>query len=183
MGFRIAGYARNGVEALEMAEELSVDVVMTDIKMPYMDGLTLCRKLKEQYQKIKVIIFSGFDEFEYAREAIKIEAEEYILKPINANELREVFERIKNNLDKELDEKRNIDKLREYYLESLPMLQENFLTSLIDGRIPEDSIEEYAKLQPHAKGSLFCGDRVAHQHDQPDGGGASDRIRFCWRSP
>ncbi len=49
MGFRIAGYARNGVEALEMAEELSVDVVMTDIKMPYMDGLTLCRKLKEQY--------------------------------------------------------------------------------------------------------------------------------------
>ena len=131
MGFRIAGYARNGVEALEMAEELSVDVVMTDIKMPYMDGLTLCRKLKEQYQKINVIIFSGFDEFEYAREAIKIEAEEYILKPINANELREVFERIKNNLDKELDEKRNIDKLREYYLESLPMLQENFLTSLI----------------------------------------------------
>ena len=83
MGFRIAGYARNGVEALEMAEELSVDVVMTDIKMPYMDGLTLCRKLKEQYQKIKVIIFSGFDEFEYAREAIKIEAEEYILKPTN----------------------------------------------------------------------------------------------------
>ena len=145
MGFRIAGYARNGVEALEMAEELSVDVVMTDIKMPYMDGLTLCRKLKEQYQKIKVIIFSGFDEFEYAREAIKIEAEEYILKPINANELREVFERIKNNLDKELDEKRNIDKLREYYLESLPMLQENFLTSLIDGRIPEDSIEVFAE--------------------------------------
>ena len=52
-------------------------------------------------------------------------------------------------LDKELDEKRNIDKLREYYLESLPLLQENFLTSLIDGRIPEDSIEEYGKPQPH----------------------------------
>lgn len=54
---------------------------------------------------MKVIIFSGFDEFEYAKEAIKIEAEEYILKPINSNELREVFERIKVNLDKELDEK------------------------------------------------------------------------------
>lgn len=145
MGFRIAGYARNGVEALEMAEELQVDVVMTDIKMPYMDGLTLCKKLKENYQKIKVIIFSGFDEFEYAKEAIKIEAEEYILKPINANELREVFERIKVNLDKEMDEKRNIDKLREYYMESLPVLQENFFTSLIDGRIPEDAIEKYAK--------------------------------------
>ena len=51
MGLRIAGYARNGVEALEMAEELSVDVVMTDIKMPYMDGLTLCRKLKPMSQR------------------------------------------------------------------------------------------------------------------------------------
>lgn len=145
MGFRIAGYARNGVEALEMAEELSVDIVMTDIKMPYMDGLTLCRKLKELYQNIKVIIFSGFDEFEYAREAIKIEAEEYILKPINANELREVFGRIRGNLDRELDEKRSIDKLTSYYMESLPVLQENFFTSLIDRRIPEDEIERYAK--------------------------------------
>lgn len=143
MGFHIAGYARNGVEALETADELQVDVVMTDIKMPYMDGLTLCKKLKENYPKIKVIIFSGFDEFEYAKEAIKIEAEEYILKPINANELREVFERIKLNLDKEMDEKRNIDKLREYYMESLPVLQENFYTSLIDGRIPENAMEKY----------------------------------------
>lgn len=156
MGFRIAGYARNGVEALEMAEELQVDVVMTDIKMPYMDGLTLCKKLKESYQKIKVIIFSGFDEFEYAKEAIKIEAEEYILKPVNAAELREVFGRIKANLDKELDEKRNIDKLREYYLESLPILQENFYTSLVNGQIPEDSIEKYAEdYQIHLTGPYY----------------------------
>ena len=56
MGFRIAGYARNGVEALELAEELLPDIVMTDIKMPYMDGLTLSRKLKELYQNIKIII-------------------------------------------------------------------------------------------------------------------------------
>ena len=145
MGFKIVGYARNGVEALEMAEELQPDVVMTDIKMPYMDGLTLCKKLKELYQKVKVIIFSGFDEFEYAKEAIKIEAEEYISKPINSNELREVFERIKTNLDKEMDEKRNIDKLRAYYMESLPVLQENFYTSLIEGRIPEEQIEKYVK--------------------------------------
>lgn len=59
MGFHIVGYAHNGVEALEMAEELQPDVVMTDIKMPYMDGLTLSRKLKEAYQKIKIIIFSA----------------------------------------------------------------------------------------------------------------------------
>lgn len=143
MGFRIAGYARNGVEALELAEELLPDIVMTDIKMPYMDGLTLSRKLKELYQNIKIIIFSGFDEFEYAKEAIKIEAEEYILKPINANELREVFTRIGANLDRELDEKRNIEKLRQYYMESLPVLQENFYAALIEGRIPEQDIGKF----------------------------------------
>ena len=72
MGFRIAGYAHNGVEALEMAEELQPDVVMTDIKMPYMDGLTLSRKLKELYRTVKIIIFSGFDEFEYAKKRFRL---------------------------------------------------------------------------------------------------------------
>ena len=143
MGFQVAGYAHNGVEALEMAEELQPDVVMTDIKMPYMDGLTLSRKLKELYRTVKIIIFSGFDEFEYAKEAIQIEVEEYILKPIDAGNLKEVFDRIREKIDREMDEKRNVYKLREYYMESIPILQENFYTSLIDGRIPEDEIDRY----------------------------------------
>ena len=143
MGFQVAGDAHNGVEALEMAEELQPDVVMTDIKMPYMDGLTLSRKLKELYRTVKIIIFSGFDEFEYAKEAIQIEVEEYILKPIDAGNLKEVFDRIREKIDREMDEKRNVDKLREYYMESIPILQENFYTSLIDGRIPEDEIDRY----------------------------------------
>ena len=88
MGLKIIGHAANGVEALELAEELQPDIVMTDIKMPYMDGLTLCRKLKELSRTIRVIIFSGFDEFEYAKEAIKMDAAEYLLKPVNAGELR-----------------------------------------------------------------------------------------------
>ena len=143
LGFTIAGYAKNGVEALEMAEEMAPDVVMTDIKMPYMDGLTLAKKLKSQNPAIKIIIFSGFDEFEYAKEAIKVEAEEYILKPIDSEELAEVFTRIRHALDKELDEKRNVDKLQEYYLNSLPMLQENFYLSLIEGRIEKELIHKF----------------------------------------
>lgn len=143
MGFQIVGYAHNGVEALEMAEECQPDVVMTDIKMPYMDGLTMSRKLKEQHQTVKIIIFTGFDEFEYAKEAIDIEVEQYILKPINADELGKVFLRLKEDLDREMDEKRNVDKLREYYMESLPLLQESFYTSLIEGRIAENQIQKY----------------------------------------
>lgn len=143
MGYRILGYAKNGMEALELAEEMMPDVVMTDIKMPYMDGLTLSKRLKELYHDVKIVIFSGFDEFDYAKEAIKLEAEEYILKPIRSTELQEVFERVKKGLDKERDEKRNIEKLQNYYQESLPLLQKNFLVALVEGRVPESEIEEY----------------------------------------
>ena len=145
MGLKIIGHAGNGVEALEMAEELQPDIVMTDIKMPYMDGLTLCRKLKEMSRTIRVIIFSGFDEFEYAKEAIKMEAAEYLLKPVNAGELKEVFERIREDLDRERDEKRNTDKLREYYMESLPVLQESFYMALLEGRVAAGQISKYVK--------------------------------------
>lgn len=145
IGFSVVGYAGNGEEALEVAERLIPDVVMTDIKMPYMDGLTLCRKLKERYGGIKVIIFSGFDEFEYAREAVKLEAEEYILKPINSIELRSVFEKVKKTIDKELDEKRNVEKLRKYYNNSIPIMQEHFLISLLEGRIAQSEIDGYMR--------------------------------------
>lgn len=156
MGFRIAGYAHNGAEALELAEECQPDVVMTDIKMPYMDGLELSRRLKERYPSIRIIIFSGFDEFEYAKEAIRIEVEEYILKPIDAGELQELFGRIRKSLDKEIDEKRNIDKLQEYYMESLPLLQENFFTSLFEGRVPAEEIGNYLKnYQIRLEGPLY----------------------------
>ena len=145
MGLQIIGHAGNGVEALEMAEELQPDIVMTDIKMPYMDGLTLCRKLKELSRTIRVIIFSGFDEFEYAKEAIKMDAAEYLLKPVNAGELREVFERIREDLDRERDEKRNTDKLREYYMQSLPVLQESFYMALLEGRVSAREIGKYVR--------------------------------------
>lgn len=142
IGFKVIAAAENGEEALEMAEKLQPDVVMTDIKMPFMDGLTLCHKLKENQKNTKVVIFSGFDEFEYAKEAIKLEVEEYILKPIDSVELKHIFERLKTVLDKEIDEKRNLDMLHNYYLKSLPIMKEQFLTGLLEGRIAEERIAE-----------------------------------------
>lgn len=143
LGFSVAGYAKNGREALELAEEMQPDVLMTDIKMPYMDGLELGRQMKELCPQVKIIIFSGFDKFEYAQEAIKLEVEEYILKPINAEELRSVFLRLRKKLDRERAEKQDIDKLHQYYMESLPVLQENFFTSLIEGCIPPEEVGRF----------------------------------------
>lgn len=138
MGFCLAGTAENGQEALEMAEQLHIDVVMTDIKMPYMDGLTLCRKLKESYRNMKVVIYSGFDDFEFAREAVHLEAEEYLLKPISAKDMENVFRKIKDKLDQEFSEHRNLSKLSEYYQKSLPAMQEQLVVSILEGKITGD---------------------------------------------
>lgn len=142
LGFQVIATAENGEEALELAEKLQPDVVMTDIKMPFMDGLSLCRKLKESRRDMRIVIFSGFDEFEYAREAIKLDVAEYILKPIDSEELRDVFLRIKKNLDAEIDEKRNQEKLYAYYQKSLPVMKEQFMASLIEGKLSDELIQE-----------------------------------------
>ena len=143
LGFTVCGSAGNGAEALEMAEELQPDVVMTDIKMPYMDGLELTRRLRSLFPDIRIIIFSGFDEFEYAKEAIRLGAEEYLLKPIDSAEIRRVFEKIKIQLDEDRDRRRSVERLEEYYQKSLPLLRENFFLSLMDGHIPEEKLREY----------------------------------------
>ena len=98
LGFSVIGFADNGVKALELVEEFQPDVVMTDIKMPYMDGMELSNRVKAQFPATKILLFTGFDEFEYAKEAIHLEVEEYILKPMNSAELTNVFAQLKVKL-------------------------------------------------------------------------------------
>lgn len=145
LGFEIVGSVSNGEEALELTEHKHVDVVMTDIKMPFMDGLTLCAKVKENYKNTKVVLYSGFDNFEFAREAIHLEAEEYLLKPIGAKDLENVFRKIKQNLDKEFDERRNLKTLNDYYQKSLPMMREHVLAGMLEGKITESQAEALIK--------------------------------------
>lgn len=145
IGFQVVASAENGEDALEKAEQYLPDVVLSDIHMPFMDGLTFCKRLKEQMPGTRIVIFSGYDEFEYAKEAIKLEAEEYILKPIDADELKEVFIRIRGRLDEELDKRRNIERLEKYYEESLPVLKEQFLIGILEGRIPDEEIVRYQR--------------------------------------
>lgn len=135
IGFELVGSVNNGEEALELTEQVHVDVVMTDIKMPFMDDLTLCARVKENYKNTKVVIYTGFDDFEFAREAIHLEADEYILKPIGAKDLENIFRKIKENLDKEFDERRNLEKLHDYYQKSLPMMRDQLLTGLLEGKV------------------------------------------------
>lgn len=171
MGFAVPVYAANGLDALDRAEEAQPDVVLTDIKMPYMDGLELSRDLKDLYPNIRIVFFSGFDEFEYVKEAIHVQAEEYILKPVDAEELKSIFQKIKNSLDKELEAKQNAKLLETYYQESLPVLQENFFSSLVEGKIDDADIEKSIQdYQIDLHGPYYCA-AVIHSSSKhlPDG--------------
>ncbi len=136
LGFTLVGEAANGQDALELAESLRPDVVLTDIKMPFLDGLTLCRRLTELLPASKFVVFSGFDDFEYAKQAIQMNVSEYILKPINASELTAVLRKLRAELDRERTERQNVESLRRQYEESLPVLRELFFSRLLDGRVP-----------------------------------------------
>lgn len=87
LGLKVVHMAHDGVEALEMWEKEPVQIVVTDISMPEMDGLTLLRKLRDQEEQVRFIILTGYDEFAYAREAVRLDVENYILKPIDEEEL------------------------------------------------------------------------------------------------
>lgn len=140
-GFQVVGDAENGEDALEKIEVLEPDVVLTDIRMPYMDGLTLAEKIRQRYPSTKVVIFSGYDDFEYAQKAIKLNVTEYILKPVNVEELTSILKRIKSNLDEEIEEKRNVSRLRENYRKSLPIIREQFFNDMVHRRLADDLIE------------------------------------------
>ena len=107
LGFSVAGTAQNGKEALELMEEYHPDLVISDIKMPFMDGLELAKNIHENYMNTKIILFSGWDDFEYARLAISYGVSEYIMKPINYDEMRKLLTDMHEELDREYDEKIN----------------------------------------------------------------------------
>lgn len=101
-GFQVVGDAENGIEALEQLEKLEPDLILTDIKMPLMTGLELAARVQELRPATKLVILSGYDDFEYAQEAFKYNVVRYLLKPVSAKELTEELAKIKTEMDAEV---------------------------------------------------------------------------------
>ncbi len=146
LGFRIIAEAENGEEALEKAEALDIDLVLTDIKMPFMDGITMAERLLRDKPHLKLIFLTGFDEFEYAQEAIRLKAIDYILKPINSFEVKDMLLRVKGILDREIEEKRNLQILEARYRDSLPFIKIQFLHEVLTGTLSNEEIASRMKL-------------------------------------
>ena len=130
-GFVLCGCAGGALEAMELARRLLPDVVMTDICMPYMDGLELTERLRELYPAMQFVIVSGYDEFEYAQRAVKAQVMDYLLKPLSADGVREALRRIRAKLDSNMARSRDLESLREEARQDRLQLERTQLMELL----------------------------------------------------
>lgn len=135
LGIDIVCEAENGLEALERIEQYQPSIVLTDIKMPGMSGLQLMQRLKNHYSNIKFVVLSGYDDYDDVRAAMRLGAQNYLLKPINTEELTvamcEVIESIENAAQEHIK-----------YQEFLQLLQKNTLVRIITGQISSKELRE-----------------------------------------
>lgn len=94
LGYRVVGAAADGIEGLQVIQKTHPDVVLTDIRMPHMDGIEMIEKLREGKEDISIVIISGYEDFEYARNALKLGVKEYILKPLNIKQLEQTMTKL-----------------------------------------------------------------------------------------
>ncbi len=130
--FSVVGEAGNGIEALELVEDLHPDVVITDIRMPYLDGMDLIKEIRLAHPATTLVILSGYDEFTYAQQAMHYDVSEYVLKPVSVDDLCRLLERLGNRLDQEIKRTQDQKRLKEVYQQALPpLIREKFLLSLL----------------------------------------------------
>lgn len=145
-GFRFVGEAGDGEMALPLIRKERPDVIITDIKMPFMDGLSLTHIVKQEFPETKVIIISGYDDFEYARQAISEGVEQYLLKPITRNNLQKALAEVKEKIDAEQEQKNYLKKYQDDMHEYEQSFRRNFFEKVFEGNISiQDIYEEASK--------------------------------------
>lgn len=146
-GYKFVGEASDGEMALPMIQKTQPDVLLTDIKMPFMDGLSLSRIVHQEFPDMKIIIISGYDDFEYARQAISVGVEQYLLKPITRASLQKVLTELKVKIESEQEQKNYQEKFQNETREYEQFSRTNFFMKVFEGRMPVQEIyEEAAKL-------------------------------------
>lgn len=136
----LVGEAPDGEIALPMIRDTKPDILITDIRMPFMDGLQLCKIVRTQMPWIGIVILSGYDEFEYARQGILLGVKEYLLKPISAEELKQVLDRVSTVLKEEQAERERSESLKIRTEGGKQFIKEKLLSTLYS----EDSSESDA---------------------------------------
>ena len=159
-GFSVMGEASNGMEALEIISETMPDVIITDIRMPYMDGIQFIQEVREKYsQTVEVIFLSGYDEFTFAQTALSLKAAEYVLKPVSIDSMRALLGRIRAKLDEDVARVSDRTKLEAFYRDAFDVYKEKFLVSLITPTRKKDETliaEKASEYGVPLKGNIFA---------------------------
>lgn len=156
MGFVCIGACEDGVEALALMDRDLPDVVLTDIGMPFMNGIELTQELSIRYPDVKVIMLTGYDNFEYARQAVKMHVADYVMKPITVAEMETIMKRVRELLDKEQTHKRDYEQLKRQLNENMPLLRERFLERMVTSSMAAKQIQEGCSYYNiHWRGSWF----------------------------
>lgn len=134
LGYELCGTCKNGKEAIEILQHKQVNLVLTDICMPYIDGLELSKFIYEHYPETKVIILSGYSDFEYAKKAVKYRVVDYVLKPVTMAELSEILLNLNKMFRQEEIKEKNIKKLKQEYMKNLPLIRARYLNQLVHGQ-------------------------------------------------
>lgn len=147
-GYQFAGEAGDGEMALPLIRKAKPDVLITDIKMPFMDGLSLSHIVGQEFPEMKIIIISGYDDFEYARQAIQEGVEQYLLKPITRRALQKALTEVKEKIESEQEQKNYLNKYQDEMHEYEQFFLRTFFEKVFAGKISVQEI--YEEAQKHS---------------------------------
>lgn len=155
-GYIFCGEASDGELAYPMIIKEKPDILITDIRMPFMDGLELCKLVKEELPNIKILILSGYDEFDYAKEAIRLGVTEYLLKPISSGKLLEALNGVSESIRREKEDKDLVRKYMEEMRENTEHEKQKFFEQMIAGNLSmADALETGKKYEMNLSAGMY----------------------------
>lgn len=155
-GYIFCGEASDGELAYPMIIKEKPDILITDIRMPFMDGLELCKLVKKELPNIKILILSGYDEFDYAKEAIRLGATEYLLKPISSGKLLEALNGVSESIRREKEDKDLVRKYMEEMRENTEHEKQKFFEQMIAGNLSmADALETGKKYEMNLSAGMY----------------------------
>lgn len=144
-GFEFAGEASDGELAYPLIKKMKPDIVITDIKMPFMDGLELASIIRKEMPNTKIIILSGYNEFDYAKRAISIGVTDYQLKPISSDKLLETVKRVAGIIREEQEQKKILEEYKRENQENLELDKAKLFYALADNTLSTAEILEWGR--------------------------------------
>lgn len=174
-GCEVCGEAGDGLEGRQQIQKFHPDIIITDIRMPEVDGLSMIAEIKEDVPDSKIIILTGYRDFDYARESMQLGAFDYILKPTKIEELNAVIARAVKELRFKYDRESEIERLRRMYEKNLPFIREKLLYNMLYGTCSDDGTLVQAEALGMKIGRFMLGTVESDENETAEGQGADEQ--------